>query len=49
MTDISVLRFYRYIGDISINILTQNIDRPKSNQKSWKCKKKKLLDISLEV
>ena len=56
ITDISILRFYRYIRyiiNISMDILTQNIDRPKSDQKSRKCKKQKkkknLLDISLEV
>ena len=41
MTDILVLRFYGYIEDISMDILTQNISRPKNDQKSWKCKKKK--------
>ena len=42
MTDILVLRFYGYIEDISMDILTQNISRPKNDQKSWKCKKKKV-------
>ena len=48
MTDISVLWFYGYLEDILMNILTQNIGKPKSDQKPWKCKKK-LSDISLEV
>ena len=30
--DISVLGFYGYIEDISVNILTQNIDRQKIHQ-----------------
>ena len=30
--DISVLRFYGYIEDISADILTQNIDWPKFDQ-----------------
>ena len=30
--DISVLRFYGYIEDISADILTQNIDRLKIHQ-----------------
>ena len=35
ITDISVVQFYgyiEYIGDISTNILTQNIDWPKIDQ-----------------
>ena len=36
------------IMDISVNILTQNIDRPKIHQNLWKCKKK-LLKMKLEV
>ena len=32
ITDISVLRFYGYIGDISVDILEKNIDKPKINQ-----------------
>ena len=30
--DISVLRFYGYIGDISADILEKNIDKPKIDQ-----------------
>ena len=33
ITDISVLPFYRYIRDISADILTQNIGEPKIDQK----------------
>ena len=40
MTDILVLRFYGYIEDISMDILTQNISGPKIVQNSWKCKNK---------
>ena len=29
ITDISILRFYGYIGDISMDILEKNIDRLK--------------------
>ena len=29
--DISVLQFYGYIGEISLDILIQNIDKPKIN------------------
>ena len=36
--NIWVLRFYGYIGDISVNILEKNIDKPKIDQNSWKCK-----------
>ena len=32
ITDISVLRFYGYIGDILVDILEKNIDKPKINQ-----------------
>ena len=35
ITNISVLRFYgyiKYIGDISMDILTQNIDQVKNNK-----------------
>ena len=39
ITDISVLRFYGYIGDISAYILEKNIDRLKIVKNSWKCKK----------
>ena len=30
--NISVLRFYGYIGDISTDILEKNIDKPKIDQ-----------------
>ena len=30
--NIWVLRFYGYIGDISVNILEKNIDKPKYDQ-----------------
>ena len=55
--DIMVFRFYRYIeyiGDISVNILTQIIDEPKINQnlknknknkKTLKNKIRNILDI----
>ena len=49
--DISVLGFYgyiRYIRNISMDILAQNIDRPKIDQNLWKCEKK-LLKMKLEV
>ena len=36
--DISVLRFYGYIGDISADILEKNIDKHKIVKNSWKCK-----------
>ena len=39
--DISVLRFYGYIGyigDLSADILGKNIDRLKIVKNSWKCK-----------
>ena len=32
ITDILVLRFYGYIGDISMDILEKNIDKPKIDQ-----------------
>ena len=48
ITDILVLEFYGYIGDILADILTQNINRPKIDQNLWKCKKK-LLKMKLEV
>ena len=32
ITDIWILGFYGYIGDIAADILTQNIDRPKIHQ-----------------
>ena len=32
ITDISILRFYGYIGDISMDILEKNIDKPKIDQ-----------------
>ena len=48
ITDILILGFYGYIGDISADILTQNIDIPKIYQNLWKCKKK-LLKMKLEV
>ena len=38
ITDISVLRFYRYIGDISADILEKNIGKLKIIKNSWKCK-----------
>ena len=41
ITDISVLRFYGYIGyigDISADTLEKNIDRLKIVKNSWKCK-----------
>ena len=44
MTDISVLRFYGYIG----GYFGTKYRRPKIDQKSWKCKKK-LLEMDLEV
>ena len=37
ITNISVLRFYGYIGDISADILEKNIDRLKIVKNSWKC------------
>ena len=37
-----------YIGDISADILTQNIDWPKIDQNLWKCKIK-LLEMKLEI
>ena len=50
------ISFNGYIGnlglqiyqDILVDILTQNIDRPKNDQNSWKYKKK-LLEMKLEV
>ena len=42
ITDISVFRFYGYIGyirDISVDILKKNIDGLKIDQNSWKYKK----------
>ena len=39
ITDISVLRFYGYIGDISTDILEKNIGKVKIVKNSWKCKK----------
>ena len=48
MTDISVLGFYGYIGDILVDILTQNI----VGQKFIKIHgnvRKKLLEMDLEV
>ena len=42
ITDILILGFYRYIGYISTDILTQNISGPNIDQKSWKYKKKTL-------
>ena len=42
-----VLRFYeyiRYIKDILIDILTQNVDGSKNDQNSWKCKKKTFIN-----
>ena len=32
ITDISVFRFYGYIGDILMDILEKNIDKPKIDQ-----------------
>ena len=32
ITDISELRFYGYIGDISADILEKDIDKPKIDQ-----------------
>ena len=37
--DILVTWFYRYIGEISVNILEKNFGRPKIDQNSWTCKK----------
>ena len=53
ITNISVLRYYGYIGEIMADILTQdiltqNIDGPKIDQNSWKYKKK-LLQMKLEI
>ena len=51
ITDILVLRFYgyiRYIGEISMNILTQNIDEPKLI-KTHENIKKMLLEVKLEI
>ena len=39
ITDILVLWFYGYMGDISMDILGKNIDRQKIDQNSWKYKK----------
>ena len=36
ITNISVLRFYGYIGDILTDILEKNIDRLKIVKNSWK-------------
>ena len=49
ITDISVFRFYGYIENILTDILTQNINKLKINQKSWKCKNKKTVKNELEV
>ena len=48
ITDISVLGFYGYIGDISADIFIQNIDTLKIDQNLWNYKKK-LLKMKLEV
>ena len=48
ITNISVFRFYEYIGDILTDILTQNIDRPKIGENLLKYKIK-LLKMKLEV
>ena len=50
--DISILPFYgyiRYIGDILVDILTQNIDELKIDKKNYKNVRKKFLKIKLEV
>ena len=48
--NVSVLRFQGYIENMSVNILTQNIDGPKMNKNLQNVKKKKkLLKIKLEV
>ena len=51
MMDISILQFYRYIGNISTDILTQNIDGLKIDQNLQKRKKKekKFLKMKLEI
>ena len=46
--NVSVLRFQGYIENMSVNILTQNIDGPKMN-KNLQNVKKKLLKVKLEV
>ena len=48
ITNISVFRFYGYIGDILTDILTQNIDRPKIGENLLKYKIK-LLKMKFEV
>ena len=39
ITDISVTWFYRYIGEISTDILEKKFDKQKIDQNSWKCEK----------
>ena len=46
--NISVLRFYGYIRDISTDILIQNIDRPKFI-KTYENVRKKNFKMKLEV
>ena len=45
ITDISVLRFYGYIEDISTDILEKNIGRLKIVKNSWKCKENLIIII----